>query len=57
MRKFPELDEMKIYTEHAHSAKVTVCRLSPSGYYGCSGDSHGHVHVWSTGTLKSKLKM
>jgi len=35
-----------IYTEH--SAKTTVAKYSPSGFYICSADKSGKVRIWDT---------
>jgi WD repeat-containing protein 1 (actin-interacting protein 1) len=50
-------DPLKVdwYTEHF--AEVTAARVSPSGYYVCSGDSQGNVRVWSCTNQDKTLKI
>lgn len=43
-----------IYTEH--SAKTTVAKYSPSGFYICSADKSGKVRIWDTCNKEHILK-
>ncbi|KAJ1678243.1 WD repeat-containing protein 1, partial [Spiromyces aspiralis] len=42
------IDESKTFEYTGHSHQTTVTRISPSGYYGASGDKSGTVHIWDT---------
>ncbi|PAV57649.1 hypothetical protein WR25_23291 [Diploscapter pachys] len=41
-----DVTDVDIYTEHPIS--TTVAKMSPSGYYCASGDSHGNIRLWDT---------
>ncbi|BFZ54271.1 WD40 repeat-like protein [Savitreella phatthalungensis] len=44
VRDIADLSVAKQYT--GHTLPVNVAKISPSGYYVCSGDSGGNVRIW-----------
>ncbi|KAJ1913474.1 WD40 repeat-like protein [Mycoemilia scoparia] len=42
------IDDSDSYEYTGHTVQTTVARISPSGFYGASGDKHGNIHIWDT---------
>ncbi|KAI8394283.1 WD40-repeat-containing domain protein [Radiomyces spectabilis] len=52
-----DIENPALATEYAeHTARVTVARYSPSGFYIASGDINGNIRIWDTVNEEHILK-